>query len=230
MKTEFDDALRGIYSDHDEVQPEQSADFREITLYSVLTFIGGILSAITFMHWALAVLPITAITCGILALKRILNNPEETGGFVLTTTGLALAAIFWCGGYVWLAWSYFNSIPAGYVAVDFLDLTANPKTGTLPVPILKLAEEGQKIVLTGYMYPGRRLAGIDNFALVRTTEHCKFCSPRTNPTDMVNIEMTEGRTVNYRTRSVRIGGVLKIDPNYQVEEKSPYVIEADYFR
>ncbi len=230
MKTEFDDALRGIYTDHDEVRPEQAADYRQVAFLSVGSLVFGLLSAITFMHWALAVLPILSIVMGVVAMRRILHAPGEVGGFAMTTAGISIAAVFWLGGYGWLTWSYFNSVPTGYIRVDFAEFASDPKTGKLPQHILNLSAEGQKIFVQGYMYPGRRLAGIDDFVIVRTTEHCKFCSPRTNPTDMINVHMSEGRTVTYRTKPVRVGGTLSIDPDYIANGTSPYHIEADVFR
>ena len=230
MKTEFDDALRGIYSDHDEVRPEQVTDYRQVATYSVGSLVFGILSAITFFHWSLAIFPIIGITFGLISLRRILYAPEEIGGFSLTTAGIVLSVLFWAGGYGWLTWNYFTSVPPGYVRVDFLELVADPKTGELPAHILQLAETNQKIFIQGYMYPGRSLYGIENFTLVRTTEHCKFCSPTSNPTDMITIHMTEGQRVAYRTRLVRVGGTLQVDTDYSMKGVAPYHIEADVFR
>lgn len=230
MKTEFDDALRGIYTDHDEVRPEQATNYRQVATYSVGSLVFGILSVITFLHWSLAVFPLIGIVLGIIALKKIFHAPDEIGGFALTTTGIALSAIFLIGGYGWLFWSYYHSIPAGYVHVDFLELVADSKTGKLPAHLLELAETEQKVFIQGYMYPGKRMAGIEDFTLVRTTEHCKFCSPTANPCDMITVHMLEGQTVSYRNRSVKVGGTLRIDENYIATGTAPYHIDADVFR
>lgn len=230
MKTEFDDALRGIYADHDEVQQEQATDYRHVAAYAVGSLIFGFLSVITFLHWSLAIIPLIGITLGVISLKKIFSAPDEIGGFTLTTAGIALSATFFIVGYGWLGWSYFHAVPAGYVVVDFLELAADPKTGKLPERILKLAEEEQKIFISGYMQPGKKMAGIEFFVLVRTTEHCEFCSPKTNPCDMISVRMIDGQTASYRTRVVRVGGTLKIDQNYIMTGTAPYHIDADVFR
>jgi len=230
MKTEFDDALRGVYADRDEIQQEQTTDYRQVAAYSVGAFVFGILSAITFLHWALAILPICGLALGVIGMRKILHAPDEIGGFSLTVSGIALSSIFWVGGYGWLTYSYYHAIPAGYIPINFLELAADPKTGKLPEHLLKFAEDGEKIFITGYMYPTRTMAGIENFTLVRAKEHCKFCSPTTNPCDMINIHMIDGQRVSYRTRTVRVGGVLSVDTNYALTGTAPYSIEADVFR
>jgi len=230
MKTEFDDALRGVYADRDEIQQEQKTDYRQVAAYSVSAFVFAILSAMTFLHWALAILPICALVLGIIGLKKILHAPDEVGGLTLSVGGIALASVFWVGGYGWLTYSYFYSIPAGYVYVSFLELAGDPKTGQLPDHILKLAEDGEKIFIAGYMYPGRKMAGIEDFMLVRATEHCKFCSPTQNPFDMIAIHMIDGQRVSYRTRLVRVGGVLSVNLDYALTGTAPYSIDADVFR
>ncbi len=230
MKTEFDDALRGIYTDHDEVQQDQTTDYRQVATYAVGSLVFGILSAITFLHWSLAIFPILGLVLGIIGLKKILHAPDEVGGFTLTTCGIALSVVFWIGGYGWLAWSYFNSVPAGYIPIHFLELAADPKTGKLPEHIVELAEKGEKIFITGYMYPARKMAGIEDFTLVRTTEHCKFCSPTTNPCDMIYVHMIDGQRVSYRTRTVRVGGTLSVNQDYALTGTAPYSIDADVFR
>jgi len=230
MKTEFDDALRGVYADRDEMQQEQTTDYRQVAAYSVGAFVFGILSAVTFLHLALAVLPIIGLALGVVALKKILHAPDEIGGFNLTVSGMALSSVFWVGGYGWLAYSYFHSVPAGYIRVNFLEMAGDPKTGRLPDHILELAANGEKIFITGYMFPTRKMAGIEDFTLVRAKEHCKFCSPTTNPFDMINIHMIDGQRVSYRTRTVRVGGVLSVNPYYALTGTAPYSIDADVFR
>jgi len=228
-RTEFDDALKGIYSDNTEVRQEQTTDYRSLTAESVGSLILGVLSALTFLHWVLAIFPIMGIVLGVAALRKILNATEELSGFEISTAGVALCALFWAGGYAWLYYSYSYAVPPGYYPVSFAELKADPKTGKLPDTILKYAEEGQKVFLVGHMYPGRKMTGIESFMLVPTLEHCKFCTPTRNPTEMIDIQMVDGLTASFRTRPVRIGGVFSINPNY-IAGELPYHIEADVFR
>ncbi|MGL6194168.1 MAG: DUF4190 domain-containing protein [Thermoguttaceae bacterium] len=230
MKTEFDDALKGIYSDHDEVQEEQVTEYKQIAAYSVGSLVFGFLSIITFLHWSLAVIPLIGIVLGVVSLRKIMHAPDEIGGFALTTSGIALCVVCWLGGYGWLTWNYFNAVPAGYTKIDFSELVLDPKTKKIPEHILQMAEKDEKIFVQGYMTGASSTSGIVNFVLVRTKEHCKFCSPTTNPADMITVHMTEGRTADYRNRPIRVGGTLKIDTNFALKGSAPYHIEADVFR
>ncbi len=228
-RTEFDDALKGIYHDYDEVRPEHTTDYRSLTAESVGSLVCGVLSALTFLHLALLVFPIMGIILGVTALRKILNASEELSGFEISSAGVALCVVFGLGGCGWQYYSYSYAIPPGYIALSFDEIKADPKTGKVPDYILKYAEEGQKVFLTGHMYPGRKMSGIESFMLVPTLDHCKFCTPTRNPTEMIDIQMVDGLTASFRTRPVRVGGIFSINPNY-IAGELPYHIDADVFR
>ena len=228
-RTEFDDALKGIYRDNTDIQQEQTTDYRSLTAESVGSLILGVLSALTFLHWSLAIFPIMGIVLGVTALRKILNATEELSGFEISTAGVALCVLFWIAGYGWLYYSYSYSIPPGYEAITFDELKGDPKTGKLPDKIIQFAIDEKKVFLTGHMYPGRKMTGIESFMLVPTLDHCKFCTPTRNPTEMIDIQMVDGLTASFRTRAVRVGGTFSINPDYIVGEL-PYRIDADVFR
>jgi len=116
--------------------------------------------------------------------------------------------------------------------VDFADLALD-KDGKIPEYIAQLGREKKKIFLKGYMYQSQRLSGLDNFILVRTVEHCKYCSVFSNPADMIGVYFIPGMKVNYRTSSVKGGGTFVVIDNYQKDTHygaMPYTIIADQFR
>ena len=228
-RTEFDDALKGIYRDNTDVQQEQTTDYRSLTAESVGSLILGVLSALTFLHWVWAIFPILGIILGVAALRKILNATEELSGFEIATAGVAFCAVFWTAGYGWLYYSYSYSIPPGYEVLSFDELKGDPKTGRLSDKIIQYAKDGQKVFVIGHMYPGRKMTGIESFMLVPTLDHCKFCTPTRNPTEMIDIQMVDGLTASFRTRAVRVGGTFSINPHYRSGEL-PYRIEADVFR
>ena len=227
--TEFDDALKGRYRDNSIVQQEQTADYRSLAVESVGSLIFGVLSALTFLHWALAIFPIMGLILGVMALRKILNAVEELSGFEISTAGVTLCVVFWIAGYGWLYYSYSYAIPPGYIALSFDELKADPKTHKVSDNILQYAQDGQKVFLVGHMYPGRKMTGIESFMLVPTLEHCKFCTPTRNPTEMIDIQMVDGLTASFRTRAVRVGGTFSINPEY-IHGELPYRIDADVFR
>ena len=228
-RTEFDDALKGIYRDNTEVQQEQTTDYRSLTAESVGSLILGVLSALTFLHWSLAIFPIMGIILGVTALRKILNATEELSGFEISTAGVALCVAFWIGGSTWLYYSYSYSAPPGYELLKFEELKGDPKTAKPSDKIIQYANERKKVFVVGHMYPGRKMTGIESFMLVPTLDHCKFCTPTRNPTEMIDIQMVDGLTASFRTRAVRVGGTFSYNPNHRPGEL-PYRIEADVFR
>ena len=103
------------------------------------------------------------------------------------------------------------------------------KNGKVPEEIAKLGRENKKIFIKAYMYQSKRRSGLTDFILVRTVEHCKFCSPFQNPADMIDVHCVGGLKVNYRTTPVKVGGTFYVNENFRPGEM-PYMIEADQFR
>ncbi|MDD3588328.1 MAG: DUF3299 domain-containing protein, partial [Thermoguttaceae bacterium] len=129
---------------------------------------------------------------------------------------------------IWQTWLYYHTAPSGYLVVNFDDMGINPKTGKIPDHIAEL--DNRKIYVRGYMYPTNRQSGIEDFTMVRTLAHCKFCSPGTNPADMIAVELEKGMAVNFRAnKPVFVGGILHVDTNFKSGE-IPYSIEANIFR
>ena len=101
----------------------------------------------------------------------------------------------------------------------------------VPERIKKLSEERRKVFIKGYMYPGRQLSGIENFTLVRSAEHCKFCTTQLSPFDMITVHCKGSlRATHRQNRTVSIGGELFINKQYNRFGGTPYHIEADLFR
>lgn len=228
-KYEFDDALKGVYADHDGAAPDQATDYRAIGVLSVGSLICGILSIVTFLSWSLVALPVCGVVLGVLALRKILHAAEEVGGMAITSAGLGLSILFGGVGIGVLLYHQIHSVPAGYIRLDF-DGLALPRPGTVAEDLQQYAENRQPIFIQGYMYQTNKMSGIDHFMLVKSTEHCKSCAPTKNPAEMVEVMMTEGQRVAYRTRPVRVGGLLEIDADRLRSGQSPYLIRADVFR
>jgi hypothetical protein len=227
MKTEFDDALRGVYHEYDEVRPEQKEDYRSIGPLAITSFVLGVLSVLTFFWWPFGLIPIAAIILGVVATRKILRAPEAVSGFGLATAGIGIATLFLIGGYSWLGWKYYTQVPAGYEVVDFIDLAADKESGAVPPIAKKLAD--RKVFIRGYMYPTRKMVGIKDFTFVRTLAHCKFCQPTTNPTDMIPVSIVNGKRTRYKTEEIGVGGVLRVNEDYSYGQL-PYALEVDVVR
>lgn len=227
-ESKFDDALKGIHRVTDEVSgDEQTVDYKEINTLAVISIVAAVVSALGFFFKPFILLAAVGFILGYLAFRRILRASEEQGGMVLATAGMGLAFLIGVSASIFQVWYYYHNAPPGYEVVEF-DSMGFDKKGKVRPEILAL--DGKKVYITGYMYPTDRHSGIESFQLVRLLAHCKFCSPGTNPADMIAVDLENGMTVSYRANKiVGVGGILYIDPNFKPGE-IPYSMEADVFR
>ena len=70
--------------------------------------------------------------------------------------------------------------------------------------------DGQRIRIDGYMLPDSKTRGITQFVLLKNTE-CKF-GPGGQADHLLNVEMVEGPTAEFRDDPITIEGVLTINP------------------
>src|SRR5262245_56652765 len=88
--------------------------YRALSSYAVLSLALGVLSCMTVLDWWLAVFPASAVLLGLFALLQIRWRPEELTGGPLAKIGIALALVFWAGGWSWLGYVYATEVPEGY--------------------------------------------------------------------------------------------------------------------
>ncbi|MCL2346939.1 MAG: hypothetical protein FWC50_01630 [Planctomycetaceae bacterium] len=227
MKGEFDDALRGMYHEYDEVRPQEKDGYRAIGSLSVTAFVFGILSFLAFFSWLLLIFPLLGLIFGGRALQKIIAAPNVMGGLSLTIAGMLLSLFFGGMSLLWHYWSYYNVIPTGYTAVEFTDFAAGRERGTIPEDILAL--DGQRVFVTGYMFPTKKQSGFSEFALVRTLNPSTYASATPYPTDMILVRLGRDQTTSYRTSPLRVGGILHVNRDYSYENL-PYIIDADFVR
>lgn len=225
MKTEFDDALRGMYHEYDEVRPQEEDQYRAIGSLSIASFAFGLLSFTSLISGMLLVVPLLGLIFGVLSARKIIAMPTIMGGLRLTVAGLVLSFVFGCLGIWWQYYSFYNVTPAGYVEINFFDLAAGD-SGAIPNEIMALND--QKVFITGYMYPQKQHDNIEKFALVRTLQSSSFAGTP-DPTDMILVDIKTGQKIDYRAKPIRIGGTLKVRHNFTYD-KLPYTIEADIVR
>lgn len=233
MKTEFDDALRGVYTDYAEVQQEKASEYRSIGPLAVTSFVFGILSFFTFLYWPLALIPLVGIILGVVSIRRMMEAPGEVGGFEFASLGIGLSVLFWLVGYGWIGWQYYHTVPSGYERITFEDLLPDKETKKLPPKLIQFSKDRTKVYIEGYMYQTPRMTGIEHFCLVRAVEHCKFCSrtDAANSFNMIDVKLVNGQKVSYKTSPIKVGGVLIVNEKYNyLNGELPYAIEADVCR
>jgi hypothetical protein len=228
VSTEFDESISQITKE--EISAKTiTAGYRAVSLLAVIAFALSLFTPLMLIsNWFIFV-PLTGALCGIFGLYKILACPFDYTGRGFAFTGIIFSFVLGISAACWGVWHYYFNIPYGYTAVQFLDLRKDPKTERFPEHILAIAREHRKIYIKGYMYPGRQLSGIQDFMLVRTQEHCKFCSPEQNPFDMISVHFTGDLKAGFRTKPVYIGGELYLNEDFKYGEL-PYHIEADVFR
>ena len=228
MKAVFDDALKGVYRDVEAVAPtEETVDYKQIATLGVGSLVAAIVSILGFFWTPFILVAVVGVALGVLGLRKIMRAPEEIGGFTLTSTATALSVLLAISATCWRVYYFYHNAPPGYEIVEF-DSMALTKDGAVAPEIAAL--NGRRVYVEGYMYPTKRHAGITDFNLVRTLGHCQFCSPGTNPADMIAVSMERGNEVNYRANKlVGVGGVLYVAEDFRPGEL-PYPMKADVFR
>jgi len=204
--------------------------YRAISLWAVLSVACGVASAAMIIFRLLAVpLPLAAIYFGLKALGQIDRLPEEYTGRWLAKMGIGLGAGL---GIVLSGWLLFfgSEVPHGYQVLDWADLEPDAsKHEAVPPAAMALGDPDKKIkvYVRGYIVPGRRQVQLTEFSICRTSDQCRFVNKLGyRPTDLIHIELTGDRTIDYTTHQVGLGGVFRVDP--ECPNGTPYHIKADY--
>jgi len=204
--------------------------YRAINTLALVSIALGLVGVTTFFVWQFVFLSLLAAGLGTWALLSYLNSPEEVTGYYLAVSGIVISLVIGTAGAGWFAWNYYHSVPKGYLVVDFADMALDKTTRKLPENIVALGRERKKVFIKGYMYQGgQQRSNLRNFMMVRTVEHCKFCSPHTNPTDMIEVVLANDMKINLRTTPIRVGGTLYVNENFAYGEL-PYFIVADVIK
>jgi hypothetical protein len=201
--------------------------YRAISLWTVLSLACGIASVAMIFGWLAAVLPLAAVYFGLRALGQIERLPEEYTGKRLAQVGLGLGAGL---GIVLGGWLIFggSEVPHGYKILNYADLEPDPnnKKELVPSGALELSDKKTKVYVRGYMLSGRRLARLTEFSIVRTNDQCSFVQKTNRPTDLIRVELTGDRTIDFTTYQIGVGGIFHVDP--ECPNGTPYSIKADY--
>jgi hypothetical protein len=216
----------GLYEDEEE--PLAPRHYLAVNRLAVLSLVFGALSFLTVFSWFFGALPAAAVVMAMLAVRQIDRSPQEMQGKRFAWVGLALALVLWTAGGTCLAIRQQRSVPPGYKVITFADLQPDKKTPTkVPATAVELHEE--RIFIKGYMYPGRQVFRVKQFVMVPSANHCKFCLSSIVPTQMIRVEMVGDNTADYKTTISDVGGKLIVDKKVTLG-RSPYLIEADFFR
>ncbi|MGQ9575695.1 MAG: DUF4190 domain-containing protein [Thermoguttaceae bacterium] len=211
------------------------AGYRSLNGMAIACLVLGLLSAATFVDWALALLPVASLVAGWIALQQIRRNPEETAGLKLVRYGAGLAVGFWILGSVALWYRSSHRAPPGYTPIKYSQLQPAPDDIEQKVPEEAIRLDRQKVYIEGYMVAGRQRVGLTEFVLTEDPGDCAFCKPMPRLTQMIKVKMNPPRRVDFTPRAVGVAGKLIViedpkDPRREELGGLVYEIEADLVR
>ncbi|MBN1908778.1 MAG: DUF4190 domain-containing protein [Pirellulales bacterium] len=202
--------------------------YREVNRFAVLSLVAGILSVLTSLMWIAVFLPLAGLAFGLIARRQIDWAPGVMTGRGLAIAGITCSIVF---GIMGVGIKVFSSreIPLGYTTLTFSELQPNKEEGEL-LPKGIFEQEGENVYIRGFMYPGKRTMGIQQFVLVPTQKHCQFCQLDLKSTDMIKVKLVGDLTTDYTTLEIGVGGRLRINRSEAGKPLGgwPYELEADY--
>jgi hypothetical protein len=206
--------------------------YRALSGLAIVSVGLGALSALTFLGWSLAVVPLTGMAVGWIALRRIQRNPEELTGKAWAYAGMALSLVLWVSGYTWQYYLFSHFVPPGYEAIDYARLQPDPNDREQRVSRDAEMWDKRKVFVRGYMSPGKQKSAIREFVLLDDPGACSFCGPTPKPTQLIRVKLTGGMKLDYTSRAIGVGGEFTIhtDPKEEGMGGLVYQIEADCLR
>lgn len=212
-------------------EAQAAGAYRHVEPLAVASLIFGGLSFLPMFGWIMSPIPIAGVIFGLLGLRQIDNFPGERTGRKIAIAGLVLSILVGLLAVGYYGFFVVYNVPIGYTKVTFSEMQPDQEMGEIiPEKILKL--EGKYIYVKGFMYPGRRSVGIQQFVLVPTRWHCKFCQRELASTEMIKVTMVGDEMADFTLHMVGVGGKLEIDRHEALRPLGgmPYHIEADVFR
>ena len=242
------------YEEYDEFEDEQPGDesayheYRSLSIAAVAALIFGVLSVVILPVVVIAgvmlVVPVMGVLLGLFATWTIASRPDEFTGKRIALVGMALSIVMFISGAALNYQLNKIEVPTEYAdaEVSFWELQSEEDIDAnylmrmrgrhveLPLPERALELDGQKVFITGYVYPGDQKAGLDRFVLVPDMGSCCF-GGQPKWTDMIEVKLAEPLRVDYSMWRRGVGGTLRVNRTLQAHGKLQnviYSLEADY--
>lgn len=222
---------------------EETLQYRALHTGAIIGLVLGVLSVFMVVAAAsslegsllIAPIPVLGMFMSLRALGKIRREPEHYTGRPIALLGLVLSLVFLLGGVGYGGYVYATEVPEGYTRISFnaMKPDAIQERGNVVVPPEIAALDGKKVFIKGYIRPDsiKVSRGIDRFLLVRDNNQCCFGDLSTvKYHDQVLVDMQGTRRVDYSDSIIRMGGILKVEPqNAAIIGKYPvFSLQADY--
>jgi len=205
----FESPRRG--ADPGVAAPEGADRYRAVGGVTIVCCVLAVLAPLAFIDWWLAVVPILGLVFGAVACRDISRRPEVLTGKPLAVIAMAVSAACLVGGLAYLSLVYAAELPEGFQRLSYAMLQPLEGESSAAVPETALAMDGHRVLLQGYMYPGKQQHGIVQFLLVRDQGDCCFGG---NPkiTDRVLVQLSDPRGIEFSPRLTKIAGRFVVRP------------------
>lgn len=195
-------------------EPSDDVEFVQYKALSTSAIAGlvlGLLSFLAFFGWALGLVPMLGIAVSLIGIRSIKARPDELTGLALARTGFTLSLVMLLAGWGMLGYIYATEVPEGYTRITYGELQPDRQVRGQLVPPSALELDGKRVFIKGYMYPGARQFGIQEFILCRDRGDCCFGG---NPklTDRVKVNLPGSLKTEFSTRVVKVAGVFHVQP------------------
>lgn len=230
---------------------EDEFEYRPLSTAAIASVVFGVVSAVIFVAannslqscLMLSPIPLIGLVCGLVALKKIREMPNELSGSRAAVSGVVMSALGLFGGVGYGAYVHATEVPPGYERLSFYDLRPDEieLKGKEAVPRDVKDLEGQEIFIKGYMRPGTHVTqnltpvrhNVSMFMLVRDSNECCFGDISTvKYFDKMDVILKPGLLTDYSSSMFRVAGKLRIVPPNAGENRlePKYLLEADYVR
>jgi hypothetical protein len=151
------------------------------------------------------------VVLGAVCLRQIRKADGGLSGKPLALVGFLLSLAFFVSGSTLHAYTIATEVPEGYRRVNFAyDISKKgfvTKDGQQNFHPDVQALNNEKIFVKGYMYPTGQTEGLTDFLLVKDNQQCCF-GGQPALTDMIYVQMEEGKMARYSTGLVAVAGVF----------------------
>ena len=205
--------------------------YRALSSLAVVSLVAGVLSALAFLDWMLAVIPMVGIVAGVFALRQIRANPDAYTGELFAMIGTVLCGVLWIGGWSRLAYVHATEVPPGYERISYDDLQVDPYKPDVFPPEKATQLDGKMVFIKGYVYQptGGQTTGLTRFILVRDKGQCCFGG---NPkiTDMIEVKMQGDLEAEFNMQPRKLAGKFRIAPGQSIDGLAGalYHLDADH--
>ena len=189
----------------------ETFSYRPVPISAPVSLVLGVIGLSGFLAWQCLFLAAAGVVVGLIA--WLTTRSEAYAGRWLAVGGLCLTLAALVGGTVAHVVAYQTEVPEGHRRLNFTEDVAEkaiaPAGGYSPQIE---ALDGEKVFLKGYMYPQAREEGITQFVFVKDSGECCF-GGKPALTDMILVEMAEGRTADFVPNLTSVAGTFALRPD-----------------